>query len=1416
MARQLKEHDDFARRVRAIFFLATPHRGSNLAEILTRILQVTPGARPFVSDLIPNSSTIQSINDDFPNHCQDLELHSFYETSAMSFGVKKAIVVPKDSATLGYANERTMYLNGNHREVCKFPSQEDPNYLAVRNALASTLEDLRLGTSIRRRETDYTLHQRLKDLLDVDDTHDDDFLRVESFCLPGTCTWITEEQTYQEWRESSDPQVFWITANPGTGKSVLASSVIESLKDNGENCAFYFFNYGDKSKSSIGHFLRSLAWQISLMHTEVFNLLLKACRKDPQLSKADYRTIWRKLFLEGIFKIQFSRPQFWIIDGLDECRNDSELVSLLMKAAEIRTTRIFLTSRSPFETYGSATSRGLKIISKTVPSEGTKADIRLYLEENFDSLPALGPDRKEARESTMALILEKSSGCFLWVRIVLQELRRVHTAAEVQEVLESVPSDMDELYMRILDSMSSMPYGKRLAKAILTWTVCAAHPLTTDELYHALQLDIKDSIDSVQRSIASTCGQLVYIDASSRVQMVHQTARDFLLRPNNRSEFAVDKRTGHTVLALVCLEYLSGREMIGQKHRKLSLSLTTKARSPFVSYACNLFASHIAFVSSEDDTFVYALSRFLISANVLSWIEYVAQNSDLNHLIQAGRAFRHYLQRRARHVVPLGNGVALIDSWAVDLVRLVTKFGRNLLSSPTSVFRLIPPFCPPDSALRKQFANSTHSITVSGLSARTWDDCSSTITYQQDTPSAVACSSQVFAVGLVSGQIKIYDDTTCQENQTLVHGEAVKTLQFGQNEDVLASVALKSICVWKISSWEQIWKFELDSQCLGLCFLDGDQLLLAALRSNQLLIWDMTTSLCRELTSWLDELDEEYSGFHRRVSCAALAEDASLLAIAYRGLDIIVWDLENDTIYDIYGQNTGSLGSQARRRPGVASVLSLMFSRTVETSLLAGAFNDGELVVFNIATGVVQAMAPANAHTMASSADGLTLACGNSSGTIQVFDFETLKLLYRIQSEEYGIKSLAFSADGQRLIDVRGPHCRVWDPPVLVRDDRDEENSDTVSVSTMAQDITLDDSKLSAHITAYACAESSNAVFCSKLDGSVCLFEAKNGQQVQVLSHHTKGVPIVSLVFDAPSGIVCSVDSSSRAMAQKVVWNQSAWSTSITLLDHRVGVAVNQILSNAGCTLLLLSSVEADTLWSIGPDSSKELTTITREKRQRCRWSNHPTHADKLLLVMGNVVHLYEWRSLTRLTTEDGIQLLGSTSSDLAVRAIMPCFNSKVLAIRFAESLAPRSKSKVVLWNLDDFAVESKSAAAILDYQPMADQIEHILGNYGHRLVFLHRDGWVCSADSQNFDPEYFDRHFFFPGDWLSTTGGLMLEILQNGNIVFVQRDEIAVVKRGMEHMESNQSRGPGRRPTLPGMTMSDPIIGRFGSMSVR
>jgi hypothetical protein len=197
LAKQFQEFDSLARRVRTIFFLATPHRGSDLAQMLTKILSLSSGSRPFVADLHRNSLATQSINDEFPQHCKDLQLYSFYETLPMSYGVGKSLIVDKDSATLGYANERTAYLNANHRDVCRYASPFDPNYLTVRNALASTIDSFRDQSSLTKRDLDSDQRRRLDGFLGVSDRTEEDFLGLDNVRLRGSCEWLVKKESFQ-------------------------------------------------------------------------------------------------------------------------------------------------------------------------------------------------------------------------------------------------------------------------------------------------------------------------------------------------------------------------------------------------------------------------------------------------------------------------------------------------------------------------------------------------------------------------------------------------------------------------------------------------------------------------------------------------------------------------------------------------------------------------------------------------------------------------------------------------------------------------------------------------------------------------------------------------------------------------------------------------------------------------------------------------------------------------------------------------------------------------------------------------------------------------------------------------------------------------------------------------------------------
>lgn len=85
-----------------MLFLATPHKGSQYAEILNNILRATlhGSAKVFVADLAQNSSALQEINEQFRHICGELELISFHETKKTNLGAGFKKLVSK--ATLKY------------------------------------------------------------------------------------------------------------------------------------------------------------------------------------------------------------------------------------------------------------------------------------------------------------------------------------------------------------------------------------------------------------------------------------------------------------------------------------------------------------------------------------------------------------------------------------------------------------------------------------------------------------------------------------------------------------------------------------------------------------------------------------------------------------------------------------------------------------------------------------------------------------------------------------------------------------------------------------------------------------------------------------------------------------------------------------------------------------------------------------------------------------------------------------------------------------------------------------------------------------------------------------------------------------------------------------------------------------------
>ena len=144
LARHDTAYETLAKRFRAIIFLATPHRGSDSAQQLSNILKasVPHGTKAYIGDLEPGSGALQSINEDFRHYSNDVQIRSFYETLKTQIGLTSILIVDKESATLGYPNEKSALLNASHRGICKFDTPSDPNYVTLRNSIVSCVEEI--------------------------------------------------------------------------------------------------------------------------------------------------------------------------------------------------------------------------------------------------------------------------------------------------------------------------------------------------------------------------------------------------------------------------------------------------------------------------------------------------------------------------------------------------------------------------------------------------------------------------------------------------------------------------------------------------------------------------------------------------------------------------------------------------------------------------------------------------------------------------------------------------------------------------------------------------------------------------------------------------------------------------------------------------------------------------------------------------------------------------------------------------------------------------------------------------------------------------------------------------------------------------------------------------------------------------
>ncbi|KAK3366424.1 hypothetical protein B0H63DRAFT_456130 [Podospora didyma] len=140
-------------RIHSIYFLATPHRGAKRiawVKILLSMRLCKPARIPLLSELRFESPELQQqlLNEEFRNS-GNIECLCFCETIPSTFGfwkfvIWKALIVDKESATIGPPLERVTSLPASHKAMVKFSDKKSPGYMIISSFLITSVAYIRL------------------------------------------------------------------------------------------------------------------------------------------------------------------------------------------------------------------------------------------------------------------------------------------------------------------------------------------------------------------------------------------------------------------------------------------------------------------------------------------------------------------------------------------------------------------------------------------------------------------------------------------------------------------------------------------------------------------------------------------------------------------------------------------------------------------------------------------------------------------------------------------------------------------------------------------------------------------------------------------------------------------------------------------------------------------------------------------------------------------------------------------------------------------------------------------------------------------------------------------------------------------------------------------------------------------------
>ncbi|PMD13242.1 hypothetical protein NA56DRAFT_694968 [Hyaloscypha hepaticicola] len=703
LAQEIHDAAGIRTSTRAVAFMGTPHRGSQLAsyaDIAVKCMKAA-GVKANIANIHQlklDSDNLEELALQFGSLLQteQIKVLTFYELKPIKLaGLAEVVVVPTWSAKLGLGPplESIIPVDADHRQIAQFPSQNCKQYSVVRSNIVYI-------TSMGR------INGQLDDLHSQDMKWEDIRLWLDAVKSPlgsainkeradGTCEWVLEKEAFNVWRSSESSGGLWICGKPGVGKTILANFISEDLLKTGSDQAVLtmhchsYRSLNDPAYALIRGILHQ-ALQAPLLSETVKRRLLELHSQTSAMSDIVFDTLLN--ILDDILRTKNGINV--IIDGIDEIDESASEIELLLTKAKTwsqsaTTCKVLILSRNT--AFLDRLLDGWKTM--TISSHDSLRDISIFLNEKLENITHLGDRRAEVAEK----LLHGSKGLFLWAGLTVSELDHLRTWNEVQALLQNGNRGLDATYATIIKQLDTSSEGLcRIRARALPLVAVACRPFRLEELTELLAVEVsKEFLDPGNKllggwsTLSRACGPFLQINESDVIELIHVSAKEFLLSHSLAQSLCRDyliDESAETEMACLCLSYLNFTVFGRRPGEEMRLDVNKLDQEyPLLEYASNFWADHFLRSGKVTALQLGLLYQFLNSPCSINWVSTIYKHFALkcgeNHgtILTAQKAIFVNLQKKLR------------TSGGIDPVlstRCVDKCGRLLLESTQDALRI--------------------------------------------------------------------------------------------------------------------------------------------------------------------------------------------------------------------------------------------------------------------------------------------------------------------------------------------------------------------------------------------------------------------------------------------------------------------------------------------------------------------------------------------------------------------------------------------------------------------------------------------------------------------------------------------------------------------------------------------------------